>query len=81
MCVSVLFDNPLRIPINHSLMRNPVKPTTFASAKIAQNIASHTGDAPKSVQVRRVAQKDVNRFVEEIFQAQKSSRKAVMLLD
>jgi phage terminase Nu1 subunit (DNA packaging protein) len=62
-------------------MQKRTQSATFASTKIVQSIASKTGEIPRSVKVERVAQQDVNYFVSEILKAQKSSRKAVMVLD
>lgn len=66
--------------IQKAMQKRP-QPTTFASAKIAHDIASRNGEAPRPVQIKRLAQRDVNHFVDEILSAQKSSRKAVMALD
>ncbi len=59
------------------------KPTeaTFASPKVVQRITLRTGQKPQAVTVRMVGRKDVTKLVTGIFEAQKSSRRMVMLMD
>ena len=53
----------------------------FASPKVAERIARRAGQKVQAVTVKMIGRKDVNKFVAEIYQAQKSSRKMSMALD
>jgi len=53
----------------------------FASPKVAQRIASRSGEEPVAVTVKLVGRQDVRNLISGINQAQKSSQEKSMSLD
>lgn len=53
----------------------------YASPKVAERIARRMGQKTQVVTVKMIGEKDVNKLITGIFEAEKSSRKMTMALD